>query len=185
MIRAYIGLGSNLGDSLQILLDGWQSLGETSGIFLETISSPYRTEPVAMASPNWFINAAGSVRTTLSPADLLASLLQVEARFGRKRSISDRGYRDRSLDFDLLLYGMQIVSELGLEIPHPLMHTRLFVLAPLREIAGEVIHPVRGEPMGDLFDRLTSGPDHPAVEKMDWPEGCPDPTGLNRAEAID
>jgi len=169
VIRAYIGLGSNLGDSIQILLDGWESLGETPGISLEQLSSPYRTEPVGMASPNWFVNAAGSVQTSLSPNDLLAALLRVEAEFGRQRAGSDRGYLDRSLDFDLLLYGMEIVSKPGLDIPHPQMHRRLFVLAPLKEIAAEAIHPVRGATMHLLFDRLNNDPDQPTVEKMVWP----------------
>ena len=78
MKTAYIGLGSNLGDSLQIILDAWAALGSIPEIHLGELSHPYRTEPVGMVSENWFVNAAGELKTTLSPDELLASLHRIE-----------------------------------------------------------------------------------------------------------
>ena len=144
-------------------------LGRSSGITLEYFSSPYRTEPVGMASSNWFVNAVGSLHTTLDPHELLGTLLQVEARFGRKRDRSKQGYHDRILDLDLLMYGSRILSEQGLELPHPQMHDRLFVLQPMSEIAPEACHPVFKETVRQLLESLVSGPGAPAVEKISWP----------------
>ena len=170
MTVAYIGLGSNLGDSLQVLQDGWKMLGRSPGITLEHFSSPYRTEPVGMVSSNWFVNAVGSLHTTLGPHELLGTLLQVEERFGRKRDRSKQGYRDRILDLDLLMYGSRILSEQGLELPHPQMQDRLFVLQPMSEIAPEACHPVLKETVRQLLKSLVSGSGASAVEKISWPQ---------------
>ncbi len=138
---ACIGLGSNLGDSLQIIQDGWQRLGQQKGINLQALSTPYRSNPVDMESKHWFINAAGVIKTTLSPEALLRRLLSVEKDFGRRRNPNDSGHLDRILDLDLLLYDDLILKTSLLQIPHPQMHKRLFVLAPLAELTPNLIHP--------------------------------------------
>ncbi len=138
---ACIGLGSNLGDSLQTLQDAWHRLGEQDGISLKSLSAPYRTEPVGMESEHWFINAAGLLTTTLSPEALLDQLLRVEQEFGRKRNPHNSGYQDRTLDLDLLLYGDLKGETPRLQIPHPEMHKRLFVLVPLADLAPNRLHP--------------------------------------------
>jgi 2-amino-4-hydroxy-6-hydroxymethyldihydropteridine diphosphokinase len=140
-VIACIGLGSNLGDSLQILQDGWQRLGQQKGISLQSLSAPYQSKPVDMESKHWFINAAGVIKTTLAPEALLKRLLSVEKDFGRRRNPDDRGHQDRTLDLDLLLYDDLILKTSLLQIPHPQMHKRLFVLAPLAELTPDLIHP--------------------------------------------
>lgn len=167
---AYIGLGSNLGNSLQILQDGWKELGDRPGISLVRLSSPYRTEPVGMDSFNWFINAAGSLSTTLAPKELLNTLLDIEAHFGRKRDHGTEGCLDRILDFDLLMYGRQVQKEEGLELPHPHMHNRLFVLGPLCEIAPDVKHPGLMQTIQELYAGRKNDANAPAVEKINWRE---------------
>ncbi len=132
--KAYIGLGSNLGDSLEIIQASWKLLDQCSGVACRQISSPYRTKPVGMRTDNWFINAVGLVMTSLSPLELLAQLLALEKRFGRKRPQDVQGYQDRFLDLDLLLYDALVVQTPVLILPHPRMTQRLFVLKPLAEI---------------------------------------------------
>lgn len=170
METAYIGLGSNLGDSLQVVLHGWKLLGAIPGIKLDRLSNPYRTEPVGMDSENWFINAAGELKTTLSPAELLKCLHRVEEHFGRKRDPAITGYQDRILDLDILLYGQEILADNGVIIPHPSMQNRLFVMLPLCEIASSVRHPVKGQSMCDLLDSLLESGENPVVEKGEWPK---------------
>jgi 2-amino-4-hydroxy-6-hydroxymethyldihydropteridine diphosphokinase len=138
---ACIGLGSNLGDSLYILRGAWQRLGEQEDINLQALSSPYRTKPVGMNSEHWFINAAGLLTTTLSPESLLNQLLAIEHEFGRRRNPEVQGHQDRTLDLDLLLYDDCILETSRLRIPHPEMHARLFVLAPLTELVPNQLHP--------------------------------------------
>lgn len=133
-VKALIGLGSNLGDGRTILKEAWASLGTIPGISLDGLSSPYFSAPVGMTSPHWFTNAVGRLRVTLSPRDLLQSLLAVETRFGRKRKTQAFGYQDRSLDLDLLYYGEVVMDSPELTTPHPRIGERLFVLAPLAEL---------------------------------------------------
>ncbi|MCL7486949.1 MAG: 2-amino-4-hydroxy-6-hydroxymethyldihydropteridine diphosphokinase [Desulfobulbaceae bacterium] len=169
MKTAYIGIGSNLGDSLLIVQKAWAALGSMPGIRAGRLSHPYRTEPVDMVSDNWFINAAGELKTTLPPGDLLYSLHQVEAQFGRRRDSGGGGYRDRILDFDLLLYGREKVVKSDLHVPHPAMEKRLFVLLPLCEIAADVQHPVLGRSMAELLAVLQAEKENPVVEMLEWP----------------
>lgn len=167
---AYIGLGSNLGDSLHILRQAWQVLGREPGILPGRLSSPYRTRPVGMASENWFVNAAGSLLTRLDPEELLATLLRVEIRFGRRREPAAKGYHDREIDLDLLLYGDCILSDRRLILPHPEMHRRLFVLGPMAEIAPEVLHPVFRRSMKDLFRSAADSADELSLRRISWPD---------------
>lgn len=171
MKTAYIGLGSNLGDSLQVILDGWAQLGTLPGIRLGRLSNPYRTEPVGMASDNWFINAAGELKTTLPPSELLECLHQVEEQFGRRRDSAVAGYQDRLLDFDLLLYDQSVLRDDDVHVPHPALQDRLFVLLPLCEIAAGFHHPVLGKSIEELLAILHNVGENPVVKKTEWPEG--------------
>ena len=167
---AFIGLGSNLGDSLLVLLKAWEDLGKEEGVELLELSSPYRTEPVGMASDRWFVNAAGSLLTSRGPAELLGSLMSVEKRFGRERTAGQKGYQDRILDLDLLFYDCRIIRDEQLVVPHPEMHTRLFVLYPLNEIAPDYHHPVLHKSVSELLlQRTQHGQESYGVEKMSWP----------------
>jgi 2-amino-4-hydroxy-6-hydroxymethyldihydropteridine diphosphokinase len=141
MVTAYVGLGSNLGNCRENLLQAWARLGEVKGIKLLVLSSPYRTEPVGMESGNWFINAVGSLQTSLQPEELLAEMLAVEAGLGRKRGLQGQP-EDRTVDLDLLYWNDRVCTWPGLVLPHPEMARRLFVLHPLAEIKPELLHPV-------------------------------------------
>lgn len=125
-----------------------------------------------MVSANWFVNAAGMVRTSLAPMELLGLLLVLEEGFGRQRNREERGHRDRTLDLDLLLYGNQVLAGPQLELPHPELHRRLFVLMPLCEIAPELRHPVLGQSTRQLLVEQLTG-NSPACLKSAWPEGMP------------
>ena len=173
MNTAYIGLGSNMGESLQVLLDAWQELGRRPEIRLVCLSSPYRTEPVGMQSRQWFCNAAGSLRTSLNPEELLDHLMEIEQRLGRTRGGSGKRYQDRIIDLDLLLYDQLIISSPRLVLPHPEMAGRAFVLMPLQEIAGQVLHPVCNRTVDELLLALSGSGKEPVVEKISWPSFPP------------
>jgi len=133
-VKAFIGLGSNLGDGKALLQGAWQALGDVDGIVLDGLSSPYMTAPVGMTSQHWFTNAVGRLQVLLSPLELLEVLLAVETSFGRTRDDKVFGYQDRSLDLDLLYYGNVIMDSPELTLPHPRIADRLFVLVPFAEL---------------------------------------------------
>ena len=133
MVRAYIGLGSNLGDREATILAAVERLAEEPGIEVEGVSTLRETDPVGpvLDQPR-FLNGAVVVETTLAPRRLLDTLLAIEAELGRTRMGPPGG--PRTLDLDLLLYGDERIDEPGLEVPHPRLHEREFVLEPLREL---------------------------------------------------
>ncbi len=138
---AFIGLGSNLADPLNQVRQALTELESISNTRVTARSSLYRTAPVGYLEQPDFINAVVSVQTTLKPQALLAALLAIENRHGRRRTMRDA---PRTLDLDLLLYGEEVLDQDGLTLPHPRLHERAFVLAPLAEIAPEAIVPGRG-----------------------------------------
>ncbi len=149
---AYLALGSNLGDREAHLAAALAGLRATAGLAVTAVSSVYETDPVGPPPQGPYLNAAARVRTRLAPRALLARLLEIEAGRGRVR----RGVRDapRTLDLDLLLYGDRCVEGPELTVPHPRLCERAFVLEPLCEIAGGVLHPVRGERIETLAARV-------------------------------
>ncbi|MCW5212643.1 2-amino-4-hydroxy-6-hydroxymethyldihydropteridine diphosphokinase [Desulfobulbus sp. TB] len=167
---AYIGLGSNLGQSHSLLLDAWKSLAQHPDIKAQPLSSPYRTKPVGMKSKHWFINAVGQLSTRFSPEALLDLLLATELRFGRVRHPEQEGYQDRTLDLDLLLYDNCIMQTDRLVLPHPAMHERLFVLIPLAEIDRKILHPVVQQTVGELVDILAglAKQAEQGIEQISW-----------------
>lgn len=174
-VAAYIGLGSNLGDSKGILLDGWRCLGELEGITLDGLSSPYMTAPVGMTSNHWFVNAVGRLQVVLPPLELLQSLLSVEASFGRLRKEQSFGYQDRMLDLDLLYYGAVTMDKPDLVLPHPRISERLFVLAPLAELEPDFFDTFRGESITSMVERLRDTVDtisnrEQEIVRMTWDE---------------
>jgi 2-amino-4-hydroxy-6-hydroxymethyldihydropteridine diphosphokinase len=148
-------MGSNLGDSQKIILEAWAHLGNEQQIQTIQLSSLYKTEPIDMAhDSSWFINCAGVISTTLSPEDLLNTLLQVEHIFGRMRDDAKQGYQNRTLDLDLLLYNQATIQSQTLQVPHPRMHERGFVLVPLAEISHDAVHPTTKKNIHTLLHEL-------------------------------
>ena len=142
--RAYVGLGSNLGDRAQTLLDAVEALGAEDGVEIAGVSSLIETDPVGFLDQPRFVNGVAALDTTLTARELLALLLDVEQRFGRTReAVPAQG--PRTLDLDLLLYGDAELDEPGLQVPHPRLHERAFVLEPLAELAPGLQIPGRGQ----------------------------------------
>ena len=142
MTRAYIGLGSNLGDREALLRSALEQLASEHGIELVAVSSVRETDPVGFAEQPRFLNAAAAVETTLSPRELLERLLGIERRLGRVREGPRFG--PRTVDLDLLLYGGETVDEPGLTVPHPRLAERAFALEPLVELDPELVVPGAG-----------------------------------------
>ncbi len=161
MALVFIGLGSNLGDGRQNLQKAWQRLGALSGVISLSLSSPYLSEPVGMDSEHWFTNAVGVLKTRLSPEELLDSMLQIEQGMGRDRSAG----KDRSIDLDILYYDDIVCHTSVLELPHPELHNRLFVLAPMVELSPDHLHPVRQETTAQM--RRQCGPDQ-IIKQSTW-----------------
>lgn len=149
---AYIALGSNLGQREENLERALGYLRLIEGIVVERVSSFIETAPVdAPPGSGAFLNAVARLRTTLSARGLLDALMAVEQKMGRERSVPNA---PRNLDLDLLLYGSEVINEPDLEIPHPRMHERFFVLWPLLQIDSRVRDPRTGEPFADAHAKL-------------------------------
>ena len=151
--RAFIGLGSNLADPGAQILKAYAELGNLPQTRLLSCSSLYRSAPVGYADQPDFINAVAEIETGLAPHALLAALLDMEHRHGRVREFRNA---PRILDLDILLYGERIVREVGLDIPHPRMAQRRFVLEPLVAIAPNARHPVLNLSAADLLRAETA-----------------------------
>lgn len=140
-VKAFVGLGANLGEPEAQVRRAITALEAIPGTRLLAASSLYRSAPVGVGEQPDFINAVAAIETGLSARALLDELLAIEARFGRRREYLGA---PRTLDLDLLLYGDRVVAEPGLVVPHPRMHERAFVLAPLAEIAPDAVVPGKG-----------------------------------------
>lgn len=143
----YVGLGSNRGDRSALLARGLDSLA-CAGFVVDARSSLYLTEPVDAPPQDWFVNAVAAGRTSLSPEELLAACLEVERTLGRERTVY---HGPRTLDLDILIYGDELRQGPTLTIPHPRLHERRFVLAPLCELAPDLRHPRLGATIRDLL----------------------------------
>jgi 2-amino-4-hydroxy-6-hydroxymethyldihydropteridine diphosphokinase len=158
LATAYLSLGSNRGDRLQFLKQAIKEIEESDTISIKKISPVYETQPVGIESQDWFLNLVVEIQTSLDPISLLQYLLALEYRIGRKRKLK---WGPREIDVDILLYDDRIVKADQLEIPHPQMHRRGFVLVPLSEIAPEVYHPVLRKTAKELLETCE---DNSAVE---------------------
>lgn len=147
MARAFIGLGSNLGDREAALRGALELLGED----VVAVSSFRETEPVGYLDQPAFLNAAAALETGLEPRALLERLLGVERELGRTREGPRHG--PRTIDLDLLVYDDRVIDEPGLVVPHPRLAERRFVLEPLAELDPDLVVPGRGR-VADLLSRL-------------------------------
>ena len=152
MPLAYIGIGSNLGDRE---FNCKQAIGllRQKGITVSKESSLYETKPWGVTDQPLFLNMAIEIETDLKPFELLRTLKDIEKEMGREETFL---WGPRIIDLDILLYDNNIVDEKGLRIPHPHMQDREFVLRPLREIAGDVTHPLLLLSIEELLQRLKS-----------------------------
>ena len=148
-MQAYVGLGSNLGEREATLWKALEGLGATEGIEVVAVSSFRETDPVGVVDQPRFVNAAVALETSLRPRELLERLLDVERSLGRDRAVEER-WGPRTVDLDLLLYGGESIDEPGLEVPHPRLAERAFVLEPLLELDPNLRLP-DGRPLRDLY----------------------------------
>ncbi len=150
--RVAIALGSNLGDSRTIVESALKTLAYTSGMALLRQSQLYQTAAVGPPQPD-YINACALCATDLEPHAVLRTLLQIEQTFGRVRR---ERWGARLLDLDLLLYEDRVLDSPDLQIPHPRMTERAFVLVPLAEIAPNWVEPVTGQAIASLAQQVDS-----------------------------
>ena len=145
---AYIGVGSNLGDKINNCLEAVVRIDEISGCRVTAQSDFYRTQPVGVKGQDWYVNGVIVLSADIPAQDLLKGLLAIEVDMGRERK---KKWDSRIIDLDILLFGEEVISEKGLQVPHPLMHSRRFVLAPMVSLAPDLIHPVLGKSMAELL----------------------------------
>jgi 2-amino-4-hydroxy-6-hydroxymethyldihydropteridine diphosphokinase len=162
MKTVYLGLGSNLGDRHKNLRHALERL-VSPRLRVVQVSSIYETEPVDYTDQRWFLNQVAEVETDLFPRHLLALTGKTERALGRVRSVP-KG--PRTIDIDILLYGKAIIQSEELEVPHPRMAERRFVLAPLAEIAAAVRHPVTHRTIAELLEAA------PRQAVRRWTEPC-------------
>ena len=155
-ITAYLGLGANLGDRMENIRRALDLLGSNPGVSIIAVSSTYETEPWGLAEQPNYLNIATEIQTSLEPAALLELAKGIEEKIGRIPTVR---YGPRSIDIDILLYGDQIIewSVPDLQIPHPRMLDRAFVLIPLAEIAGQVSHPIDRSSIKELAAAAVGG----------------------------
>jgi len=158
-VRAYVGLGSNLGDRAAHLLLGLSALSRLPETRLLRLSPVYETDPVGPPQPP-YLNMVAELETELSPKGLLAEMLRVEKALGRERR---ERWGPRTLDLDLLLYGDLVLEEEGLSVPHPRLHERAFVLVPLLDLLPEGRHPLLGQSFAELLASLDASSVRPLV----------------------
>lgn len=152
MTLAYIGLGSNLGDRASYIQGALEKLDAAPGIQLLRTASLYETAPWGKTDQDWFLNTVAEVASELSPKELLQRLLEIENTLGRTREVK---WGPRTIDLDLLLYGNEKVDLPHLQVPHPRLAERAFVLIPLGELCPEMILPAG--PVKELAAEVAAG----------------------------
>jgi len=158
MKEIYLSLGSNVGNRREELARAIALLGER-GVRVLQVSAIYETEPVDFLEQAWFLNCVVEAETELPALELLRALRGIEAEMGSRKLVA-RG--PRKIDLDILLYGQETINEPELQVPHPRMHLRRFVLEPLAEIAPNVAHPVLGKTAAELLAQV---PDRSRVRR--------------------
>ena len=150
----YIGIGANLGDREKTLQEATDILNAKPEIAVVATSAVYETAPIGVVDQPYFLNAVLQIHTSLSARSLLNCLLATERKFGRVR---ETRWGPRTLDLDILLYRDAIINQPGLQVPHPHLHERAFVLVPLCDLKPDLKHPVLGQSIQFLTKSLNKG----------------------------
>jgi len=148
---AYIGIGSNLGDTVLNCKHSIARIDGTSGCEVTARSDLFKTEPEGVAGQQWYANCVIEVKTERTPHNLLDSLMAIEHEMGRIRK---KKWESRIIDLDLLIFGELVLDSPDLVVPHPLLHTRRFVLEPLVQVAPELVHPILNITIQRLLKKL-------------------------------
>jgi 2-amino-4-hydroxy-6-hydroxymethyldihydropteridine diphosphokinase len=154
-MRAFVGLGSNLGDREAQIRLALEALRQVADTHVVRVSSIYDTEPVGEVHQPNFLNGVAQIDTQLSARQLLWNLQLIERRLGRVRA---QRWGPRTIDLDLLLFGDLVLDEPDLKIPHPELTRRAFVLVPLVELDPQLVHPESGETLIQILSRLDPRP---------------------------
>src|SRR5437660_7019773 len=173
----YLSLGSNVGDRARNLLAAIDELPH-AGVAVKKVSSFYETEPVDLREQPWFLNCAVEAATHFDPMTLLRALREIETKMGSKKLVA-KG--PRLIDMDILLYGSETIETPELQVPHPRMHLRRFVLVPLAAIAPEAVHAALDMTVGRLRERAA---DPSAVRKVGEGHGPSVPRRYNRRAMV-
>jgi 2-amino-4-hydroxy-6-hydroxymethyldihydropteridine diphosphokinase len=150
--RAFIGIGSNLGDRKANFLESVERIQKLPGTRVVKQSSLYESEPLGDAK-TWFVNAVIEIETESAAEDLLKKLKAIEAAMGRKR-VRGKRWGSRIIDLDILFFNSEIINKRNLKVPHPELQNRRFVLAPLAELAPQMIHPKLAASVSELLAGL-------------------------------
>ena len=154
MARAFIAIGSNLGDRPGHVERARNHLAGLPRTWLVGFSSTYETAPVGPVEQGDFLNAAAMLDTELDPFELMKALGEIEREAGRSAGPDRVKWGPRTLDLDIVLYGQEVISSETLVVPHPLMHERWFVLKPLAELAPQAVHPILHMTVADLLKNV-------------------------------
>ena len=153
----YIGIGSNLGDKVGHCRRAIEAIVSDGRNRIVRCSPFYQTEPVGKKDQDWFVNGVAAVETSMDPGELLDFFLTIEMTMGRVRR---EHWGPRVIDLDILLFGQKVIDEGRLQVPHPRLHERGFVLSPLHDIAPGLVHPLLGKSISQILAEL------PAEEKV-------------------
>lgn len=153
MAIAYLSLGSNKGNRMQLIEQAVSFLDLSEDIKVIRVSALYETEPWGVKEQNWFLNSAVEIKTKLSAQDLLFKCSNIEKALGRNRRNEQR-WGERTLDIDIIFYNSDVINTDVLTIPHKQTHKRAFVLVPLLELIPDFVHPVLNKTISEIYDDL-------------------------------